>query len=198
MLATVPAAAGQMIPPPPAQYSIKPMPARKSVACKPVTVVKQEPAVDQQPPQTKQVALTKQAAQAKQAPQTKQQLKQQQKSAQQLQQELRELQEEADAAAFDSDSEDPSSATGGGKRRRRIRNAKQQELNRLAQQRYRCGLCLWLICSAATACPAGHAYNMLFQGLQNSPCGPVPRQAQSCHLMHPLMLHVVLHANLRL
>jgi hypothetical protein len=174
------------------------MPARKSVACKPVTVVKQEPAVDQQPPQTKQVALTKQAAQAKQAPQTKQQLKQQQKSAQQLQQELRELQEEADAAAFDSDSEDPSSATGGGKRRRRIRNAKQQELNRLAQQRYRCGLCLWLICSAATACPAGHAYNMLFQGLQNSPCGPVPRQAQSCHLMHPLMLHVVLHANFRL
>jgi hypothetical protein len=93
------------------------MPARKT-GCKPVVVVKAEPELDQQ-------ALKVQ------------QLKQQQ-------QQLQQLQQEVDAAAFDSDSEDPSSAHGGGKRRRRIRNAKQQELNRLAQQRYRC------VSSAAT------------------------------------------------
>lgn len=111
-----------MVPPPAAQFTIRPMPARKT-ACKPVVVVKAEPEVDQQ------------ALQA-------QQLKQQQQ-----QQQLQQLQEEVDAAAFDSDSEDPSSAHGGGKRRRRMRNAKQQELNRLAQQRYRCApsAAAWLL-----------------------------------------------------
>lgn len=122
-------AAAQMVPPPAAQYSIKPMPARKSVACKPVVVVKQEPAVEQQqqaPPAAKKQQPKKQDVKLQQ-----QKLKQQQ---------LEELQAEADAAAFDSDSSEPTSAHAGGKRRRRIRNAKQQELNRLAQQRYRCGV----------------------------------------------------------
>jgi hypothetical protein len=106
------------------------MPARKTNVCKPVAAVKPEPLPAEPLPQPQQPV--------------QQQAKAKAKPAKQQQAQLQQLLDEADTA-FYSDSTEPSSAPGG-KRRRRIRNAKQQELNRLAQQRYR------YVCVCGSAC----------------------------------------------
>jgi hypothetical protein len=164
VVAPPPAAAG-----PTQQFTIRPMPARKTAAVKlpsaevlsapppaaaAAAPVLAPPAAAAAAPKAKQLAASKPSS--KQAAAAAAKLKKQQQ-----------LEEEADAA-FDSDSTEAGSARDGGpKRRKRIRNAKQQELNRLAQQRYRCvGGWHLAVCPCARVRLAAAAATMLAPGLQ--------------------------------